>query len=110
MIGLARREFFDTLTAEMPQSLSSDEILRTIQVAMKELFDLDATRVQPSARLIEDLALDSVDALDLVARMEEATGQELDKISLRKLRTIQDVIAAIQVVAQGVARKGRVPA
>jgi acyl carrier protein len=91
----------------MQQGLSSDDILRTIQAAMKELFDLDAARVQPSARLIEDLALDSVELLDLVARMEDATGQELEEVSLRKLRTIQDVIAAIQAVVEGA---GRAPA
>lgn len=94
----------------MQPGLSSDEILEILQAAMVELFDLDATRVQPSARLIEDLGLDSVDALDLVAKMEEVTGQELAKVSLRKIRTIQDVVAAIQVVVKGGARADRVPA
>lgn len=94
----------------MQDSASSDDILRAIQAAMKELFDLDGARVQPQARLVEDLALDSVDALDLVAKMEEVTGQALDEISLRKLRTIQDVIAAIQAVGGSVAGADRVPA
>jgi acyl carrier protein len=94
----------------MEPGITSDDILRAIQAAMKELFDLDAARVTPSARLVEDLALDSVDALDLVAKMEEATGQAFTKTSLRKLRTVGDVIAAIQVLASGSARDHRVPA
>jgi acyl carrier protein len=96
--------------ADMEQSVSSDDILRSIQTAMKELFDLDAARVQPGARLVEDLGLDSVDALDLVAKMEESTGQGFDDISLRKLRTVQDVIAAIHVVAARSRRVDQVPA
>jgi acyl carrier protein len=94
----------------MEHSPSSDDILRSVQAAMKELFDLDAARVQPGARLVEDLGLDSVDALDLVARMEEVTGQGFDEVSLRKLRTVQDVIAAVQVVVVGAPRVDHVPA
>jgi acyl carrier protein len=95
----------------MELGITSDDILRAIQEAMKELFDLDAARVQPSARLVEDLALDSVDALDLLAKMEEATGKEFAKTSLRKLHTVGDVIAAIQLVASGSSpRADRVPA
>ena len=37
---------------EPPEALSKAEILREIQVMMKELFELDPDRVQPDARLI----------------------------------------------------------
>jgi acyl carrier protein len=90
----------------MEQSLSSEEILRVVQAAMKELFELDAGRVQPAARLVDDLGLDSIEALDLLARMEESTGQRLDGSSLRKIRTVQDLVAAIRVVVQGAGRDG----
>lgn len=92
----------------MEQSFSSDDILRAIQVAMKELFDLDAARVQPAARLMDNLGLDSVEALDLLTKMEESTGQRFDGRSLRKLRTVEDLVAAIRVVivAKGAARDG----
>jgi acyl carrier protein len=92
------------------QHASRDEILQTIQQVMKELFDLDPARVHPGARLIEDLDLDSIDAIDLAAKMEEATGRSFDEASLRKLRTIQDVIAAIQVVVEEIKLRERIPA
>ena len=94
----------------MEPSPATDDVLHAIQAAMKDLFDLDPARVQPSARLKEDLALDSVDALDLVARMEEVTGQGLPEVSLRKIRTVADVMAAVQAVMKDVARVDRVPA
>jgi acyl carrier protein len=74
------------------------EILREIQLMMKELFDLDEEKVQPSARLIEDLELDSLDAIDLAVKVEEMTGLAFDEQKIRELRTIDDVIVAIDAL------------
>ena len=63
---------------------------------MKELFGLDSVRVQPDARLFEDLALDSLDAIDLAVKVEETTGLAFDEARLRELRTVGDVIVAIE--------------
>src|ERR1700733_14704865 len=79
-----------TLAAGM-EPLSKAEILRKIQAMMKELFDLDADRVQPRTRLIEDLELDSLDAIDLAVKVEETTGLALNETQLRQLRTVEDV-------------------
>jgi len=48
---------------------SKAEILLEIQRMMKELFELDTDKVQPEARLIEDLELDSLDAIDLAVKV-----------------------------------------
>jgi acyl carrier protein len=74
---------------------SKAEILREIQLMMKELFQLDAERIQPTSRLIEDLELDSLDAIDLAVKVEEITGLAFDEQKIRELRTIDDVIIAI---------------
>jgi acyl carrier protein len=79
----------------METTSSKAEILREIQLMMKELFDIDEKRVQPQARLIDDLELDSLDALDLAVKVEEITGLALDEQKLRELRTVEDVIIAI---------------
>jgi acyl carrier protein len=79
----------------METTSSKAEILREIQLMMKELFELDEKRIQPEARLIDDLELDSLDALDLAVKVEETTGLALDEQKLRELRTVEDVIIAI---------------
>lgn len=90
---------------------SKAEILREIQLMMKELFKLDPDRVQPAARLIEDLELDSLDAMDLAVKVEEITGLALEEAKLRELRTIEDVILALAaLVGPGGATAFRVPA
>jgi len=63
---------------------------------MKELFALDAGRVQPGARLIEDLELDSLDAIDLAIKLEETTGLVFDEARVRQLKTVEDVLIAIE--------------
>ena len=63
---------------------------------MSELFKLDPARVQPGARLIEDLELDSLDAIDLAVKVEDSTGLVFDEATIRMLRTIEDVIVAIE--------------
>jgi acyl carrier protein len=75
---------------------SQAEILRQIQQMMKELFELDPGRVQLDARLIEDLELDSLDAIDLAVKVEETTGLVFDEVRIRQLRTIKDVMVAIE--------------
>ncbi|TMQ06435.1 MAG: acyl carrier protein [Deltaproteobacteria bacterium] len=83
--------------------MSRAEILGRIQLMMKELFELDSVRVQPDARLVEDLELDSLDAIDLAVKVEETTGLAFDEARIRELRTVDDVIVAIEgiVSAQG---------
>jgi acyl carrier protein len=78
--------------------LSKAEILREIQFMMKELFELDSDRVQPDARLIEDLELDSIDAIDLAVKVEETTGLAFEETTIRQLRTVEDVIVAIEAI------------
>jgi acyl carrier protein len=77
---------------------SKAEILREIQLMMKELFELEPEKVQPGTRLIEDLDLDSLDAIDLAVKVEETTGIALDEKLIRGLRTVEDVIVAVQAI------------
>jgi acyl carrier protein len=78
------------------EALSGPEILLEIQRMMKDLFEIEPDRVQPSARLSEDLELDSIDAIDLAVKVEEATGLAFDEKKLRSVRTVEDVIVALQ--------------
>src|ERR1700722_9587543 len=49
--------------------LSKSEIQVELCKALEELFDLPPEKISPGARLAEDLDLDSIDAVDLMARL-----------------------------------------
>ena len=72
------------------------EILDEISGNLAKMFELDPKIVTPEARLVEDLDLDSIDAVDLAAKMQELTGKRLAEEDLRGLRTIEDVVVVVE--------------
>ncbi len=69
------------------------EILDEISRTLVEMFELDPKIVTPEARLVEDLDLDSIDAVDMAAKLQELTGKRLAEEDLRGMRTLEDVVA-----------------
>ena len=82
--------------------LTRDEIFDRVRSTMQELFEVEPERIQLETKLIEDLELDSIDAIDLAARLEEITRHRLSEESLRTLRTVDDVVTLIhETVSKG---------
>jgi len=76
----------------MASLLTKDEIFSRVRDAMVELFELAANEVTLDSHLIEDLDLDSIDAIDMAARLQEITGRRVPEDSLKSIRTIADVV------------------
>ena len=76
--------------------MTRDEILQLLRSTMTELFQLDDGAIVPKARLVEDLDLDSIDAIDLAVRMQDQLGVKVDEATLRNVRTVDDVIDLVQ--------------
>lgn len=65
---------------------------------MKELFEVNAERVTPETKLIDDLGLDSIDALDLAAHLEELSPRRIPDERLKALRTVNDVVDLVHLL------------
>ncbi len=76
-------------------AMTRDEIFERVRGTMQELFEVEADTIKPGTKLIEDLQLDSIDAIDLAARLEEITRSRLGEEALRTLRTVDDVVTLI---------------
>ena len=76
-------------------SLTKGQIFEQLSQIMVESFELDPQQIVPSANLIEDLDLDSIDAIDLAVGLEEKTGLNLSDDELKSLRLVQDVVELI---------------
>jgi acyl carrier protein len=48
-----------------------------------------------NARLSDDLDLDSIDAIDLVVKLQEYTGRKISPSEFKSVRTIGDVVDKI---------------
>ena len=75
--------------------MTKEEIFEAVQSILCREFDFEAGDVVPTAHLIDDLDLDSIDAIDLAVKLEERTGIELEESQLRSLEVIQDVVDVV---------------
>lgn len=72
-----------------------EDIRRELAAALEELFEVAPGKVVPEARLFEDLDLDSIDAVDLLVRLQGLVGRRIRAEEFRSVRTVQDVVDCV---------------
>jgi acyl carrier protein len=77
---------------------SREEIFERLKVVLVDLFELKAEKVVPEAHLYDDLDIDSIDAVDLFLTLKEITGRKIQPQAYKDVRTVNDVIDAIQTL------------
>ena len=77
------------------------EIAKTIKDILAADFDVDPEAIKPETNLFTDLDLDSIDAVDLVVRLQQETGKKVEPAEFKKIRTFGDVVAAVSKLVNG---------
>jgi acyl carrier protein len=67
-------------------------ILAHISTYMVTLFDTSPGAITLEADLVEDLDLDSIDAIDLIVKLQELTGRKIKADEFKTVRTVGDVV------------------
>ena len=75
---------------------SREQILHTLTRILVEEFEIDEADISPSASLYEELDLDSIDAVDLVIKLQQMTGKKIKPEEFKAVRTVDDVVSAIE--------------
>ena len=84
---------------------TSESIEARIIMELAKIKKKKPENIQKQARLIEDLDIDSLDALDLIFQLEEEFAIEIPPEHQLEFSTVQDVIAYVQQrVGQTLAR------
>ena len=78
---------------------TKEEVLSAIVDVLVSEFELDRAKLVPEARLFEDLDLDSIDAVDLVVRLQQQTGLKVKAEDFKAIRTPGDVADVIVKLA-----------
>ena len=78
-----------------------EELLDFLRRVIGKEFEVPDGEIQPGALLVQDLGLDSVDAMVLALRVEEETGLELTDDELKSLDTVASVVALVHQRLQG---------
>jgi len=72
--------------------MEKELILGKLKEFLVDLFEVPENNITLEARLSEDLDLDSIDAVDLVVKLQELTGQRIKPDEFKSVRTVQDVV------------------
>lgn len=72
-----------------------ETVFNEVRDALVELFELDAADICEEAKLYEDLDLDSIDAVDLVVRLQNLTGKKIKPEEFKNVRSVGDVVTAV---------------
>ena len=72
--------------------MTREEIFATLSDYLQEMFEVPADKVTLDAKLFEDLDLDSIDAVDLVVRLQDLTGRKIKPEQFKTVRTVSDVV------------------
>jgi acyl carrier protein len=77
---------------------SREEILEYLRGVLVELFELEPAQIVPDANLYSDLDIDSIDAVDLILKLKEITGRKIQPQTFKHVRTVGDVVDAIEAL------------
>lgn len=72
------------------------DVFQTLKDTLVEQFDLEPEKITPEARLAEDLDLDSIDAVDMIIKLQEMTGRKVSPEDFKSVRTVGDVQQVIE--------------
>ena len=84
--------------------VSKNEIATLLSKYLQDLFDLPSEKIRHDARLFEDLDLDSIDAVDLVVKLQEYTGRKISPAEFKTVHTVGDVVDRIYAQVNSVPR------
>ena len=71
-------------------------ILEEVTSTLAEMFSLEKATLKPETRLVEDLGLDSIDAIDMFVELHDVTGRRIDVAVARKIRTVDDIVNLVE--------------
>lgn len=81
--------------------MTEAEIESTIKRILVEDFEVDESKLVREVNLFTDLDLDSIDAVDLVVRLQQETGKKVNPEDFRQIRTFDDVIKVVVKLVNG---------
>lgn len=77
---------------------TQQDIFDQLKQILVETFETDEEAITMDAQLYQDLDIDSIDAVDLVVQLRELTGQKIKPEDFKNVRTVRDVVEAIEAL------------
>lgn len=71
------------------------DIFNELQKTLYELFELEIAKTRLDSHLYEELDLDSIDAVDLLAHLQTMTQVKFQPEEFKAVKTVSDVVDVI---------------
>lgn len=81
--------------------MTEQEIEKTIRDILVADFEVDPEKLKPETNLFTELDLDSIDAVDLIVRLQQETGKKVNPEEFRQIRTLKDVVTVVAKLVNG---------
>lgn len=78
--------------------LSREDVQARLQGYLTDMFEVPTDRIRPEARLYEDLDLDSIDAVDLIVKLQDLAGRRISPQEFKSVRTVGDVVDKVHAL------------
>ena len=85
--------------------MTSETIFENVAAQISDLFGIDRARITRESRF-EEMDITSIDAIDLIVELQRMLGKKLPEQSLRKLRTVGDVVVLVEQHLPGAVPNG----
>lgn len=77
---------------------SRGQVSELLTSLLVDMFEVEPDAIAPTARLYEDLDVDSIDAVDLIVELRSITGKQIDPEVFKAVRTVDDVVDAVMEI------------
>jgi acyl carrier protein len=77
------------------------EIYEAVVTILAEEFAMDKDAITMDVNLYQELGLDSIDAVDLILRLQELCGKQINPETFKRVRTVEHVVTAIDDIVNG---------
>ena len=81
-------------------SMNREQLQAWVIDLLAEMFELDKAELNGDSNLYADLDIDSIDAVDLAVKLKQLTGKRLQPEVFKTIRTIADVVAALDSLVE----------
>lgn len=73
-------------------SMTKEEVLCCVVKTMNEVLSVPSEKITERSRLVEDLGVDSLDAVEVVMALEEKLGKRFEDVDRDEILTVQDIV------------------
>ena len=82
--------------------VTEQQIFDELKKVLTETFEIEADRIVPDAKIYEDLDIDSIDAVDLLVKLQPFFGtKKITPAAFKSVRTIRDLTKTLTALING---------